>query len=203
MNLLSKMSSNSTRVNAGGRVGVLPSSRSNASGVPNTHPNPTGYHPGQLTQSLRQQQRQTTGSATTTVVPDPPQEEQPALVLRLRAASATRTRRRIQWTEDTVDNEGMGKKKSKVCCIYHKPREFGESSSEEDSSDSSNSDSGSDTAARAGGPQRCGHGHHHSRRNRRNPKYSKDGDEKGDSARRRASPNAYEKMPKVHTKQDR
>ncbi|AHL28927.1 protein phosphatase [Encephalitozoon hellem] len=26
--------------------------------------------------------------------------------------------KRVTWTKDTVDNEGMGKKKSKICCIY-------------------------------------------------------------------------------------
>ena len=68
---------------------------------------------------------------------------------------------RVAWDEDVIDNEGFGKKKSKsnfyfpflpsncfsftffvlVCCIYHKPRRFDESSSSDDSS--SDSDSGS------------------------------------------------------------
>ncbi|CCI74102.1 ECU05_0185 [Encephalitozoon cuniculi GB-M1] len=26
--------------------------------------------------------------------------------------------RHVTWTEETVDNEGLGKKKSKICCIY-------------------------------------------------------------------------------------
>lgn len=38
----------------------------------------------------------------------------------------------VVWTEDTVDNEFLGKKSSKKCCIYHKPRAFDESSSESD-----------------------------------------------------------------------
>ena len=29
-----------------------------------------------------------------------------------------KTRKRVTWTEDTVDNEHMGKKKSNICCIY-------------------------------------------------------------------------------------
>lgn len=102
--------------------------------------------------------------------------------------------RRVVWTEDTVDNEGLGRKKSKsmclrsahlifalgclllpgwlalarvrvwtpvltilpppllpiwtpcaVCCIYHKPREFDESSSESSDSDSPESDSDLDS----------------------------------------------------------
>ena len=41
----------------------------------------------------------------------------------------------VTWAEDTVDNEGAGKMKSKKCCIFKKKRQFGESSSEEDSTD--------------------------------------------------------------------
>ncbi|EEA08583.1 protein phosphatase inhibitor, putative [Cryptosporidium muris RN66] len=40
---------------------------------------------------------------------------------------------RVCWDESTVDNEFMNKRKSKKCCIYHKPKQFGESSSEDDS----------------------------------------------------------------------
>ena len=46
-----------------------------------------------------------------------------------------KTRRKVRWSADTVDNEHLGKKKSKVCCIYHKARGFDESSSEESDSD--------------------------------------------------------------------
>jgi len=53
---------------------------------------------------------------------------------------------RVAWNEDVVDNEGCGKKKSKICCIYHRPRRFDESSSSESESDSDSS---------------CGHSHHH------------------------------------------
>lgn len=39
----------------------------------------------------------------------------------------------IKWDESTaIDNEHMGKKSSKICCIYHKPREYDESDSEDD-----------------------------------------------------------------------
>nr|CAB3265088.1 protein phosphatase 1 regulatory subunit 11-like [Phallusia mammillata] len=43
------------------------------------------------------------------------------------------TNRGVTWSAGTVDNENMGKKSSKCCCIYHKPRVMGESSSETDS----------------------------------------------------------------------
>ncbi|KAI5119650.1 hypothetical protein M0805_009011 [Coniferiporia weirii] len=64
-------------------------------------------------------------------------------VLRLRGAP--RSTPRVAWTDDVVDNEGLDKKKSKICCIYHKPRRFDESSSE--SSDSSGSDVDSDSSS--------------------------------------------------------
>ena len=60
-----------------------------------------------------------------------PAEAKPAPVLRLRLEP----RKEVQWEEEVVDNEGMGRKKSKRCCIYHKPRKFGESDSDESSSD--------------------------------------------------------------------
>lgn len=33
---------------------------------------------------------------------------------------APRTKKKVSWREDTVDNEHMQKKKSKICCIFHK-----------------------------------------------------------------------------------
>jgi protein phosphatase 1 regulatory subunit 11 len=44
-------------------------------------------------------------------------------------------RRRVSWSTETVDNEGMGKKKSKCCCIYQKPRNWDESSEEDENED--------------------------------------------------------------------
>lgn len=73
-----------------------------------------------------------------------------------------------------------------VCCIYHAPKEFGESS-DESSSDSSGSDrdSGDDGAARPARKNGCGPGHNHDH-----------GKGKGKGKPRARSPNAYEKMPK-------
>lgn len=44
--------------------------------------------------------------------------------------------RRVRWAQNTVDNENCGRKSSKICCIYHKPKEFDESSSSSSESDS-------------------------------------------------------------------
>ncbi|KAL1304617.1 hypothetical protein AAFC00_003584 [Neodothiora populina] len=146
----------------------------------------------------------------------------PSGTLRLRAASDAEPatpepteRRRIQWAEDVIDNEGMGKKSSKVCCIYHKPREAGESSS--DSSDSSDSSSDSDSepdTSRArptnhrsrrqhnhrhddgDGGEECNHDHDHDH----DPSHGQPrSNREGKQRERRRSPNAYERVPKRKT----
>ncbi|KAI7086903.1 hypothetical protein KC356_g4599 [Hortaea werneckii] len=109
--------------------------------------------------------------------------------LRLRAAEETPPQpspspsQHVRWAEDVVDNEGMGKKSSKVCCIYHKPHDGAESSGGEDSSSSSSSDSDDSEpdlsrAQRAGG---SGKG---------------SGKGKGKGRERKPSPNAYERQPR-------
>ncbi|KAF1839221.1 hypothetical protein BDW02DRAFT_564204 [Decorospora gaudefroyi] len=144
------------------------------------------------------------GSRTIEVRPQPVLRlSAPAGVLRLRAEPSER--RHIQWAEDVIDNEGMGKKSSKVCCIYHKPRAADESSDDSSSSDSSDSDSDSEPdnstarpmgkvgGARGRRPHQhdrddCGHGHDHGE----GPVKP----QKPQHQRRKPSPNAYEKMPK-------
>ncbi|KAH7125671.1 phosphatase inhibitor-domain-containing protein [Dendryphion nanum] len=148
---------------------------------------------------------QTTSRPTTTttiqVCPQPVLRlSAPSGTLRLRAEPAEQ--RHIQWAEDVVDNEGMGKKSSKVCCIYHKPRAVGESSDESSSDSSSDSESDSEPdnstarpiGGRRGGKQRGRRPHRH------NHDHPHDGpsDQSKPSRRvhRKPSPNAYEKMPK-------
>lgn len=74
--------------------------------------------------------------------------QESAVVLTLRKPKSSK---KVEWTQDTVDNEHMGRKKSKCtshyyhslhvynkivscfftgCCVYRKPHQFGESSSE-------------------------------------------------------------------------
>lgn len=53
----------------------------------------------------------------------------------------------VRWDENVQDNEGLGRKSSKRCCIFHKQRDFGESStdsSEDEIDDSHESDSDKD-----------------------------------------------------------
>jgi len=102
------------------------------------------------------------------------------------------TQRRVQWAEGVVNNEGLGRKTSKVCCIYHAPKGIDESS-DESSSDSDDSDSGDDGAARPVGGSRGGHGGHNYKHNH---DHGKKGDGTGKGKGRARSPNAYEKMPK-------
>ncbi|CAG0885107.1 unnamed protein product [Darwinula stevensoni] len=42
------------------------------------------------------------------------------------------TKKKVEWTTDTVDNEHMGKKSSKCCCVYVKPRAFDDSDTEDE-----------------------------------------------------------------------
>ncbi|KAK8094429.1 hypothetical protein PG997_001114 [Apiospora hydei] len=129
------------------------------------------------------------GTTSQTVTIDPTTNEP---ILRLRGGPSTSDRGpRVQWAEGTVDNEGLGRKSSKVCCIYHKPREVGESSSEDDSSSSSSK-----------GKKNRGHkhddhdGHDHGGENC-DGRHQRRGNRK---PTRRPSPNAYEKQPKPKPK---
>ncbi|KAF9098243.1 hypothetical protein BGX23_006659 [Mortierella sp. AD031] len=116
------------------------------------------------------------------------------------------TERRVQWDDDVVDNEHLNKKKSKICCIFKKQKEFGESSDEsssESDSDSSGSESdGGPVSKSSSGSGKgksnsnkddgsCGHDHsdpkhQHHNHNHREPKKPK-----------KRVLNEYERMPKV------
>lgn len=45
------------------------------------------------------------------------------------------TERTVSWSDDVIDNEFLCKKKSKVCCIYHKRKECPEQNEGCDSDD--------------------------------------------------------------------
>jgi protein phosphatase 1 regulatory subunit 11 len=84
-----------------------------------------------------------TAAATATITITEEEEEQqgsrvPPEVLTL----TLRPRPAVRWDETVIDNEGMSRKSSKRCCIFHKQREFGESST--DSSDQDDGGGGSD-----------------------------------------------------------
>jgi len=124
------------------------------------------------------------------------------LVGTLRLRGEPSQRRRIRWADDVIDNEGMGKKSSKVCCIYHKPRAVGESSSDEDSdySSSSNSDSESEPDNSTARPSKGKNHNHHSHDSDESckPDHSSSSSKRASAKKLKGkrSPNAYEKMPK-------
>uniref|UniRef100_A0A668SGQ9 E3 ubiquitin-protein ligase PPP1R11 n=1 Tax=Oreochromis aureus TaxID=47969 RepID=A0A668SGQ9_OREAU len=66
-----------------------------------------------------------------------------------------KTEKKVEWSSDTVDNEHLGRRSSKCCCIYEKPRQFGESSSESEGDDD---DEGCGSAHCILGHGRRGHG---------------------------------------------
>ncbi|XP_050697291.1 E3 ubiquitin-protein ligase PPP1R11-like [Eriocheir sinensis] len=74
------------------------------------------------------------GSGTTVVDPEPitlgAEEQVSSGVVRLKLHKPRA--KKVSWTNDTVDNEHMGKKKSKCCCVYVKPHELEVSSSDSD-----------------------------------------------------------------------
>ena len=49
----------------------------------------------------------------------------------LRLKLKPRRRQRVRWAEDVEDNEDLCRKKSKCCCVYHKPHSFDENSDDE------------------------------------------------------------------------
>ena len=66
-------------------------------------------------------------SSTTLLVTAPAQGAAPNhITVKLKAR-----RRRVRWAEDVVDNEEMSRKKSKCCCVFHRPRGLDESSGDE------------------------------------------------------------------------
>lgn len=71
-----------------------------------------------------------TSSGSQTVVQTEEETEQPPTTS---VALKKPKSKGIKWDESTaIDNEHMGKKSSKICCIYHKPREYDESDSEDE-----------------------------------------------------------------------
>uniref|UniRef100_A0A8D0L1T1 E3 ubiquitin-protein ligase PPP1R11 n=1 Tax=Sphenodon punctatus TaxID=8508 RepID=A0A8D0L1T1_SPHPU len=65
-----------------------------------------------------------TATVTETEVTEP---ENRSLTIKLRKRKPDK---KVEWSSDTVDNEHLGRRSSKCCCIYEKPRAFGESSTE-------------------------------------------------------------------------
>uniref|UniRef100_A0A2K6MDG9 E3 ubiquitin-protein ligase PPP1R11 n=1 Tax=Rhinopithecus bieti TaxID=61621 RepID=A0A2K6MDG9_RHIBE len=67
-----------------------------------------------------------TGTETTVTVTTEPENHSFPIKLWKR-----KPEKKVGWTSDTVDNERMRRRSSKCCCIYEKPRAFGDSSTEQ------------------------------------------------------------------------
>lgn len=77
-------------------------------------------------------------SPTTSTLVLPSQEtDREGQVIHLKLKKPKNTSKQVSWDAHTVDNEHMNKKKSKCCCIYEKPKKFGEPD-ENESSDNNN-----------------------------------------------------------------
>ncbi|KAL4662530.1 hypothetical protein H8957_014603 [Semnopithecus entellus] len=64
-----------------------------------------------------------TGTETTVTVTTEPENHSFPIKLWKR-----KPEKKVEWTSDTVDNERIRRRSSKCCCIYEKPRAFGDSS---------------------------------------------------------------------------
>ncbi len=85
--------------------------------------------------SIRGQAQQIQRESNESRVMTQPQDSA-CLTLRLQVMQ----RPSVSWGEDVIDNEGLGKKTSKRCCIWHKKKKFAESDSEESSSEEDDED---------------------------------------------------------------
>ncbi|XP_025112465.1 E3 ubiquitin-protein ligase PPP1R11-like isoform X3 [Pomacea canaliculata] len=68
-------------------------------------------------------------TVTETITEEEETQHGPTLHLKLKNPKPDK---KVKWSTETIDNEHMNKRKSKCCCIYEKPKLFGESSSDED-----------------------------------------------------------------------
>ncbi|KAF7250117.1 E3 ubiquitin-protein ligase PPP1R11 [Varanus komodoensis] len=72
------------------------------------------------------------GASATVTETEVTEPENRSLTIKLRKRKPAK---KVEWSSDTVDNEHLGRRSSKCCCIYEKPRAFGESSTESEDED--------------------------------------------------------------------
>jgi len=77
---------------------------------------------------------------STTLVLRPPQRTD-GQVVHLKLKKPKNHHKQVSWDAQTIDNEHLNKKKSKCCCIYEKPKKFGEPDVESNESDNDECDS--------------------------------------------------------------
>lgn len=111
--------------------------------IPEILPNERTAPPLSMASDIQNSSRNTqtvtlTQTATRSLVGTTVEEQMLPLTLRARP--------HVTWDESVEDNEGLGRKTSKRCCIFHKQRDFGESST-----DSSDDSDGSESSSSSGG----------------------------------------------------
>lgn len=63
---------------------------------------------------------------TSTLVLRPQETDRDGQVIHLKLKKPKNNRKQVSWDAHAIDNEHMNKKKSKCCCIYEKPKKFGD-----------------------------------------------------------------------------
>jgi protein phosphatase 1 regulatory subunit 11 len=111
-------------------------------------PAPSAGAGSQVVTQLEAPPAEASTSAAAAPAPAPSAEH---LVLHLVPARRKKKKKGVQWAEDTVDNEALGRRSSKKCCVFHRARAFGEWSDGEDS-DAECSECGPDGGAAAPPP---------------------------------------------------
>lgn len=64
-----------------------------------------------------------------------------------RTSQARRNRRGVRWEENVIDNENLGRKKTKICCIFHPADEEDEEHEHEHEHPDPSSDSDSSSSS--------------------------------------------------------
>lgn len=101
-----------------------------------------------MTALAEESRTRTDGSRTITLTETRPVEEDGLEqgesstigALRLHGGSRRHHRGQVEWEDTVVDNEGCGRRSSKICCIYHRQKRFDESSDEESESSDDDDD---------------------------------------------------------------
>jgi protein phosphatase 1 regulatory subunit 11 len=91
-------------------------------------------------------------SSAPAAAPPPPE----TVVLRLKR----RAKKKVSWKEGTVDNESLGRKSSKKCCIFHKEVPFDEDCSDDEPDPGRRNPPGDGGEGTSGGCSSHGHRHH-------------------------------------------
>lgn len=76
--------------------------------------------------------------------------QSPPVVQTVTLRLVPRKKKKVSWREDTVDNEHMMKKKSKICCIFHEDDEC--DSGDEDEGEGKEKDHHHDCKHASNGP---------------------------------------------------